>query len=79
MGVKIKKYFHEGGLEKKKIFDTAPTNVMGIMVASEIPAARLKSNLKKDINTETNIVPPPIPIPALKSATKKPSRFKARL
>ena len=79
MGTKTRKYLPKGGLEKMNKWDAAPTNVMGIMVASEMPAARLKSNLKTDMNAETNMVPPPIPIPALKSATKKPSRFSARL
>jgi len=75
MGINIRKYLKAGGVEKKKRWETPPTNVMGIMVARESPAARLKSNLKTDINAETNMMPPPIPIPVLERATKNPSRI----
>ena len=79
MGIKTRKYLPEGGLGKINKWDTAPTSVMGIMVAREVAAACLKSNLKIDMNVETNMVPPPIPIPELKSATKKPSMLNAVL
>jgi hypothetical protein len=43
------------------------------MVAKDVLAAFLKSNLNTDISMGTNRAPPPIPIPALNRATTKPS------
>jgi hypothetical protein len=50
----------------------APTKLMGIIVDKEVLAAFLKSKPNSEIRVETKSVPPPMPIPALKRATKKP-------
>lgn len=54
---------------------TDPMKLIGIIVANEVLAAFLKSKPNTDISMETNSVPPPIPIPALNRATKKPSNI----
>lgn len=53
-----------------------PIKLIGIIVANDVLEALLKSKPNTDdIRMETKSVPPPIPMPALKIATKKPSNI----
>ena len=45
---------------------------IGIIDANDVLDAFLKSKPNRDMKNETKSVPPPMPIPALNRATKKP-------